>query len=84
MLSVMIPLYILIITNWSLFKNNKKTFIFTLYGLASLIVLYPIADEIHFTIGIVPSVIGIMYFVYIVIYKIIKKINKNKIFLSLK
>ena len=65
--SILIPILILIIGIYLLIKKNKKLFGFYFYSIASLIVIFPISDNIHFLIGITPFIILLIYFSYNII-----------------
>lgn len=62
--SILIPILILIVGIYLLIKKNKKLFGFYFYSIASLIVIFPISDNIHFLIGITPFIILLIYFSY--------------------
>ena len=49
--SILLPLFILFTTIYLYIKKEKKLYGFWCYAIASLIVIYPIADNIHFLIG---------------------------------
>ena len=54
LLSYGLPIFILISSIYLTKKRRKDLYGFYLYGLASLIVIYPISDVVHFLIGITP------------------------------
>ena len=58
-------------------RENKIFFILTVYCIPTFIMVYPIADNIHFLISIVPIYILVLYSIKIIINKIkfIEKIN---------
>ena len=60
-------------------ENDKKLFYIFCYSVASLIVIFPISDEIHFLIGIIPCIIGVVYSVEKLIIWLETKITKEKI-----
>ena len=77
-LSVIVPAYLVInliyvlasrVKNKELDANN---IIILAYSWASISVIFPISDEIHFLVGCIPSIIGIVY----ILSKIF--LNKNK------
>lgn len=63
-LSIFMPIFI-VLSGIYLFKK-KKDFLFGFYSycLGSLIVIYPIADAIHFLIGCIPFILLAFYFLY--------------------
>lgn len=68
---------ILIITK-TLKKENESTqkiLTMLIYSLSIIIVMYPISDEIHFLIGSLISIIGIIYLIYLLGKIIYDKIN---------
>lgn len=74
-LSVLIPIVIIIALSLYIKKKKKILFILSVYTIASMIVIYPIADNIHFLIGIFPSFIVLAYFIDVLINKILIKEN---------
>ena len=44
-------------------KSKKENLILGIFGLAQFIMVYPIADEIHFQIAALPTVIGMLYLI---------------------
>ena len=72
------PLFIYIILGYEYIKTNKKEFLilFT-YGIAEMSVVYPISDESHFVLGIVPTLISIGYLLNILTKKINEKVEKS-------
>ena len=78
-LSILMPIFILS-SGFYIWKKQDKNFIcFYVYAIASLIVIYPIADPIHFLIGITPFLILFFYFIFQFLLWI-----KNKLKLKLK
>lgn len=81
-LSVLVPLsiivagIILIITNIMKKENEKinKLLTMLIYSLSIIIVMYPISDEIHFIIGSIIAIIGIIYMIGLLSEKIYNKI----------
>ncbi|MBE5820336.1 MAG: hypothetical protein E7310_05955 [Clostridiales bacterium] len=53
-------------------KDDKILFVLFAYSVASLIVIYPISDSIHFLIGIIPSLVAI---VFVITTKVFTKIS---------
>lgn len=74
-LAILIP--IIVILNLGLYvkRKNKILLILSVYTIASMIVIYPIADNIHFLIGIFPGFISLAYFADICINKILSNEN---------
>ena len=77
-LSILVPAYLVGITIYSVVKRDKSL-VFSLYGLASFIVVYPISDNVHFLIGALPALIGIVYFIYYAINKMLEEYREEKI-----
>ena len=89
LLSIFIPIFILIVGIYLLKKKEKKLFCFYLYSIASLIVIFPISDTIHFLIGITPFLILFYYlflqFLLFLFNKIINRCNfKNSKIIKIK
>ena len=59
-------------------ENIKKVLTMLVYSLSIIIVMYPISDEIHFLIGSLISIIGLMYMIALLGEKIYHKINYEK------
>lgn len=64
LLSYGLPIFILISSIYLTKKRRKDLYGFYLYGLASLIVIYPISDVVHFLIGITPFFILFAYLLF--------------------
>lgn len=86
-LSIVVPITIMIIAIALVItkthkKENKNTSILLtllMYSLSIIIVMYPISDEIHFLIGSLIAIIGLIYIIYMTSKKIYDKIKwKNK------
>lgn len=79
-LSILIPILLLVIyVKTVVFSNknkDKSIYILFAYSIASLIVVYPISDSIHFLIGIFPSLILLVYFLW---SSLKNKVPKNKL-----
>lgn len=79
-LSLLIPILLLgIYVKTVVFSNknkDKSIYILFAYSIASLIVVYPISDSIHFLIGIFPSLILLVYFLW---SSLKNKVPKNKL-----
>lgn len=74
------PIILIIIFGIYFVKKQKEFLFLTFYGLAGLSVVYPIADESHFVIGIIPCLIIIGHLSGIIVGKILDKINiKEKV-----
>ena len=79
MLSIIVPAYFIgMIVTW-IWKRERRDLVLILYSLASFIVVYPIADNIHFLVGALPAIIGLIYVVYNLIYKVKEKYLKEKL-----
>lgn len=80
--SIIIMSMILIIAN--ILKKENKNLINLLtilvYSLSIIIVMYPISDEIHFLIGGLISIIGLIYIIFLLGKFIYDKIKNNKKF----
>lgn len=76
-ISIMLMAIILIITKALKKENEKVQNILTIliYSLSIIIVMYPISDEIHFLIGSLISIIGLIYIISELGKIIYKKIN---------
>ena len=59
-------------------ENIQKILTILIYSLSIIIVMYPISDEIHFLIGILISIIGLIYMAILLGKKIYNKINYSK------
>ena len=79
LLSIIVPSYFIGLIIWSVIKKDK-TLILMLYSIVAFIVVYPISDNIHFLIGAIPAIIGIIYFIYLGVYELIKKHKKCVLF----
>ena len=84
-LSILIPILLfLIYIKTVVFSNKNKDesiYILFAYSVVSLIVVYPISDSIHFLIGIFPSLILLVYFLW---SNFIKKVQKSKLTMFIK
>lgn len=78
-LSVCVPISIVIMTIYAFIKNNNKLLIIALLSGAEFVVAFPISDNIHFLIGSVPALVGIVYFIYL-IEKDLKVCKNQRIF----
>lgn len=85
-LSILVPIFLLTVLIISIIKRKerkteyKNLTIITCLGIAEMVVAFPISDEIHFLLGALPSLIGMMYVVSIIIKNI--KCEKAKIFIN--
>lgn len=62
-LSILVPILLIIMLIITLVKRRKVVTIFTVFSLTSFLLVFPISDEIHFYIGIVPILIYISYLI---------------------
>lgn len=74
-LSILIPVILILDLSLYVKKKKKILLILSVYTIASMIVIYPIADNIHFLIGIFPGFISLAYFTDICIDKILSNEN---------
>ena len=77
-ISIMVMAIILIVTKALKKENEKIQNILTIliYSFSIIIVMYPISDEIHFLIGSLISIVGLIYVISElgkIIYNKIKK-----------
>lgn len=79
-ISIMLMAIILIITMALKKENEKIQNILTIliYSISIIIVMYPISDEIHFLIGSLISIIGLIYIISLLGKKIYDRINQEK------
>lgn len=79
-ISIMAMVVVLIITKLLKKENEniQKILTILIYSFSIIIVMYPISDEIHFLIGSLISIIGLIYLLSILGKKIYKKINYSK------
>ena len=61
--SILVPILLIIMLIITLIKRRKVVTIFTVFSLTSFLLVFPISDEIHFYIGIVPILIYISYLI---------------------
>lgn len=84
-LSILVPILLLTVyIKTVIFSNknkDKKIYILFAYSVASLIVVYPISDSIHFLIGIFPALILLVYFLW---SSLIKGVPKNRLTIFVK
>ncbi|MBR3002123.1 MAG: glycosyltransferase family 39 protein [Clostridia bacterium] len=73
-LSVYIPISFILIAIYSIKNKEKNLFIILILSLSSIILVFPISDNIHFLVGIIPSIIGNIY----LLNKLLKKLFSNK------
>ena len=78
-ISIMAMAVVLIITKLLKKENEniQKILTILIYSFSIIIVMYPISDEIHFLIGSLISIIGLIYLLSILGKKIYKKIYKK-------
>ena len=79
LLSIGLPFFILLLTIYLLKKKIKTLSGFYFYSLASLIVIYPISDHIHFLIGITPLLILLAHLLFQFISFINKYVQNSKV-----
>lgn len=79
-LCILVPTLLIATFIYSVFRKNKKLLIVSSLSIASFSAAYPIADEVHFLIGILPSALILFYLIDFIVKKIIKGICilKNK------
>lgn len=83
--SIFMPIFIVISGIYLWRKKEKKLLPFYCYSIFSLIVIFPISDDIHFLIGFTPFIILFFYLFYNFLIGPSKKINFNfkiKLFLQ--
>lgn len=80
-LSIVAPITFMGTFLYSVFKGNKTFLIISSLSIASFSAVYPIADEVHFLIGILPTSIIICVILDFLIKAIVRGISKliNKI-----
>ena len=80
-LSIVAPITFMGTFLYSVFKRNKTFLIISSLSIASFSAVYPIADEVHFLIGILPTSIIICVILDFLIKAIVRGISKliNKI-----
>lgn len=78
-LALVIPFAILYMYYRAIIKEEKSSiFVLFAYSCASITAVYPISDDIHFSIAIIPAFIGLIYILHELFKgKIKKKINKE-------
>ena len=82
-LSIFIPVFIILSGFYIARKKEIISIILFFYSLGSLIVIYPIADNIHFLIGIIPTLLLLFYFIFNIL-KIIYNKMQNKFIIFIK
>ena len=82
LISISLPIFIIISGIYLFLKKEKKLFGFYFYSIASLIVIYPIADNIHFLIGITPFLILFFYLLFKFFKYLLKSNFKNQLILK--
>ncbi len=76
-LSIFIPIFFIFCIINNILKKDKKLIIILFLSLSMFVVAFPISDNIHFLIGIIPAFIGIMYLINKILPK--KEIKNKKI-----
>ena len=90
-LALLMPISIISISVMLIIANTKKKedieilklLTLLVYSLSIIIVMYPISDEIHFLIGGLIAIIGLVYIIFLltkIIYNGIERSNKFKIY----
>lgn len=85
-LSILIPIVIIYMYIKTVVKEQKtqedrNIFLLFCYSVGCFIVVFPIADTIHFLVGSIPAIISLIYILYLTGKKLIKK-EKNIIFIK--
>jgi hypothetical protein len=75
-LSIITPIILIVTFLYSAIKNNKTLLAITSLSIASFSAVYPIADEVHFLIGVLPTCIIMFYLAELAIKEIVKAIIK--------
>ena len=75
LLALYIPINFIIMLIYSVRKKDRKLFIIFIMSIIMFIIAFPISDDIHFMIGIIPSCIGISY----LLDKMFRKIYTKKL-----
>ena len=83
-LAIAVPIYFIGMAVMWILKKDKIVLILLLYGLASFIVVYPIADNIHFLIGALPAIAGMIYVIFIAINNIKQRYIREKVCVFIK
>jgi len=68
--SIVVPIIIIVELIYSAFTSNKEKIILSSYAIGSLILVYPIADSIHFLIGAMPGFLLVLYLLFEVLSRI--------------
>lgn len=82
-LSILAPVFLIVSFVVCVIKRKdekevyKNLSVITLYGIVEMAVVFPISDDIHFLLGIFPTLIGLVYIFNILIRQI--KLQKVKI-----
>ena len=59
-------------------EKEKNIYYLLVYGLGTFIITFPISNCIHFLIGSLPWIIVLLYYMYVLLYKIYSKTNKKR------
>lgn len=78
-IAALFPLTLLFMGAVSWKAKNKKIGILTFYSVATAFTMYPITDEGHFLIGIVPTFLGFTYLFHIVIRRLKIGYKRSKV-----
>lgn len=79
-LSIFMPIFIIVSGYYILAKKDKKLIGFYFYSIASLAVIFPISDSIHFLIGFTSFIILLYYLFYEFIGYIYNKLKAKNFF----
>ncbi len=80
-LAIIVPISMILLLIHSIIKKDKKTLFINFIGIANFIVTFPISDNIHFLIGSIITIIGIMHLLNLYTKDVLKN-KKIKIFLK--
>ena len=79
-LSIFMPIFIIVSGYYIFAKKDKKLIGFYFYAIASLAVIFPISDSIHFLIGFTSFIILLYYLFYKFIGYIYNKLKSKNFF----
>ncbi len=82
--SILVPISLMLMPIISFIKKDEKLLIIWVFSMAGIVVAFPISDNIHFLIGSIPALIGVIYLLYKIVIYVLEKINKEKLTLYLK
>lgn len=75
LLSILVPTSLVILYIYSVMKNKMYSNTLIAYSIGMFAIVFPISDEVHFTIGITMGIISLVYVIF-KIYTLIKTNNK--------